>query len=56
MVYELVSQSKKLNKWGGVGDGGRRFLLEQGWWKTFLKRTEREGDAHQGRVSMFLKL
>ena len=55
MVYELLSQSRKINKWGGGRDGGG-VLIRTGVVENFLRRTERGGDAHQGREGIFLKL
>ena len=53
MAYELLSQSKKLDKGGGVlirarGDGGGG-----GGLKIFLEKNKQEGDAYWGPESNY---
>ena len=45
MTYELLSQSKQLNKWGGRNKSGG---LE-----NFLKKKNNRGDAYLGPESIF---
>ena len=46
--FELISQSRKLNKregWGG-GEGGGGGLIRAEGVENFLKKNKREGDAY----------